>query len=222
MVRLISCHPDSNRNSAGEYVRVSENWLNVSKKFRPDINVVRVQELNFVLRSEIFVHYDGQLKAYHLILGYVPSYTSYQDLSSVLTVGNPLLLYLDVRLPGFLPQGLTSREAKHLGDLAEDGPLVKEAILDEPVQPNSVEEMVQKCSIALDHWFPATQASRGQAATRPTPQQTTPLASKQWRKRQKGDDGTTVESSTPPAAHLPTLASGQATTQPTGKTPQKT
>lgn len=87
----------------------------VSKKFRPNINVVRVQELNFVLRSEIFVHYDGQLKAYHLILGYVPSYTSYQDLSSVLTVGNPLLLYLDVRLPGFLPQGLTSREAKHLG-----------------------------------------------------------------------------------------------------------
>ena len=28
MVRLISCHPDSNKNSAGEYVRVSENWLN--------------------------------------------------------------------------------------------------------------------------------------------------------------------------------------------------
>ena len=28
MVRLISCLHDSNRNSAGEFVRVSENWLN--------------------------------------------------------------------------------------------------------------------------------------------------------------------------------------------------
>ena len=26
-VRLISCLPDSNRNSVGEYVRVSDNWL---------------------------------------------------------------------------------------------------------------------------------------------------------------------------------------------------
>ena len=28
MVRLISCLPDSNRKFAGEFVRVSENWLN--------------------------------------------------------------------------------------------------------------------------------------------------------------------------------------------------
>ena len=28
MVRLISCLPNSNKNSAGEYVRVSGNWLN--------------------------------------------------------------------------------------------------------------------------------------------------------------------------------------------------
>ena len=188
MVRLISCLPDSNRNLAEEYVRVSGNWLNseltcltslheigwyflfpdsltypncasfpfiylfifnlfictlislsivythlslslflvisltcspsptaVSKKFRLDINVVRVQELNFVPRSEIFVHYNGQLRASHLILGCVPSYTSYQDLSSALTVGSPLLSYLDVHLPGFLLQGLTSGEERHLG-----------------------------------------------------------------------------------------------------------
>ena len=33
-VRLISCLPDSNRNSAGEYVRVSGNWL-ASELFCP-------------------------------------------------------------------------------------------------------------------------------------------------------------------------------------------
>ena len=87
----------------------------VSKKFWPDIKVVHVWELKFVLRPKIFAHYNGQLRASHLVLGCVPSYTSYQDLSSALTVGNLLLSYLDVRLPGFLPQRLTSREARHLG-----------------------------------------------------------------------------------------------------------
>ena len=77
--------------------------------------MVRVIELNFVLHLEIFVHYDGQLRAFHLILGCVPSYTSYQNSSSALTVGSSLLSYLDVRLPGFLPKGLTSEEAKDLG-----------------------------------------------------------------------------------------------------------
>ena len=177
MVRLISCLPDSNRNSVGEYVRMNGNWLNgelssptspceigrysllpitkrmclpspfdllmcllsftcysfllffyflsislirppplivVSKKFKSDISVVHVRELNFILRSEIFVHFVGQLRAFHLILGCVPSYTSYQDSSNTLMIGNPLLSYLDVWLLGFLPPGLNSEEARHL------------------------------------------------------------------------------------------------------------
>ena len=102
-VWLISCLPDSNRNSAGEFVRVSGNWfddelpcpfsprdvgwyrvysfvnlrfvnctcdyfdrqvtnqflccfLAESKKFKPDLRVVHVRDLNFLLRLEIFVH----------------------------------------------------------------------------------------------------------------------------------------------------------------------
>ena len=74
-----------------------------------------MKELNFILCSEVFVHYDGQLKASYLILGCVPSYTSYQNSSSALMVGSPLLSFLDVWLPGFLPRGLTSKEARHLG-----------------------------------------------------------------------------------------------------------
>ena len=68
----------------------------VSKKFQPYINVVRIIELNFVLCSEIFVHYDGQLRASHLILGCVPFYTSYQNSSNALMIDNPLLSYLDI------------------------------------------------------------------------------------------------------------------------------
>ena len=87
----------------------------VSKKFKPDISVLRVRELNFILHSEIFVHFNGLLRVSHLILGCVPSYTSYQDSSSALMVDNPLLSYLDIQLPRFLPPGLTFEEARHLG-----------------------------------------------------------------------------------------------------------
>ena len=74
-----------------------------------------MQDLNFVIRFEIFVHFDGQLRATHLILDHTPAYTSFQDPSHELTVGSPLLSYLDVRLRGFLPKGLTLGEARRLG-----------------------------------------------------------------------------------------------------------
>ena len=109
----------------------------VSKKFQLDISVVRARELNFVLRSEIFVHYDGQLRASHLILGCVPSYTSYQDSSSALIVGSPLLSYLDIRLQGFLPKGLTTSEARHLGPR-----LVRQDSL-EPIRDGSRDNVFQ-------------------------------------------------------------------------------
>ena len=47
------------------------------KKFILDLNAIKMRDLNFVLRSEIFVHFDRQLKASHLILGCTPVYTSY-------------------------------------------------------------------------------------------------------------------------------------------------
>ena len=45
----------------------------------------------------------------------MPSYTSYQDPFDALIAGSPFLSYLDVQLPSFLPNGLTSGEAQHLG-----------------------------------------------------------------------------------------------------------
>ena len=50
-----------------------------------------------------------------MILCCVPSYTSYQDSLGVLTVNSPLLSYLDVRLPRFLLNKLTSGEARCYG-----------------------------------------------------------------------------------------------------------
>ena len=60
-------------------------------------------DLNFVLCLKIFVHFNGQLQASHLILGYTPSYTNYQAPRLAFPVSNPLLTYISVYILGFLP-----------------------------------------------------------------------------------------------------------------------
>ena len=86
-----------------------------SKRFKPDIRVVHVRDLNFVLRSEIFVHTDGQLRASHLILGVNPVYSTWQPFSQALLVDSPLISYIDVRHANFLPPRLTAGEARDHG-----------------------------------------------------------------------------------------------------------
>ena len=39
-----------------------------TKRFKKDLWVVHVRDLNFILRLEIFVHWDRQLQASYLIL----------------------------------------------------------------------------------------------------------------------------------------------------------
>lgn len=134
------------------------------------------------------MHYNGQLRASQLILGCVPSYTSYQDSSDALTIGSPLLSYLDVRLLRILPHGLTSGKARHQGGKVRQGLLkpvrdgsagtvfhsrVECIPVKSPTPFNSTIGMVQRCTMALDHWFPCAQPVRGQTAPWLTSQQTT-------------------------------------------------
>ena len=83
-----------------------------SKRFRLNIRVVHMRDLNFVLQFEIFVNFDEQLWVSHLILGYTLVYTTWW---SALLVDNPLLSYIDVRHASFLPLQLTVGEARDLG-----------------------------------------------------------------------------------------------------------
>ena len=79
------------------------------------MRTIHVRDLNFILRSEIFVHWDGQLRASHLILGVEPVYSTWQPLKQALLVNNLLLSYIDVRHANFLPPRLTIGEARDLG-----------------------------------------------------------------------------------------------------------
>ena len=83
--------------------------------FVPDVRAVHVKDLNFVLRSEIYVHWDGQLRASHLILGVEPVYSTWQPFKQALLVDSPLLSYIDVRYANFLPPKLTTGEAREFG-----------------------------------------------------------------------------------------------------------
>ena len=77
--------------------------------------MVHVRDLNFTLRFKIFVHWDRQLRASHLILGVDPMYSTWQSFTQALLVGSPLLSYIDVRYSNFLPPKLTIGEARDLG-----------------------------------------------------------------------------------------------------------
>ena len=85
------------------------------KVFIPDIRVVHVRDLNFVLRSEIFVHWDRQLRASHLILGVEPVYSTWQPFKQAFLVDSPLLSYIDVRHANFLSLKFTVGEPWELG-----------------------------------------------------------------------------------------------------------
>ena len=55
-------------------------WFIVEgKRFKPDLRVVHVRDLNFVLRSEIVVHTDRQHWASHLIHSCDPVYSTWQS-----------------------------------------------------------------------------------------------------------------------------------------------
>ena len=77
--------------------------------------MVHVRDLNFILRSEIFVHWDGQLGASNLILGLEPVFSTWQAFGQALLVDSPLLSYIDVQHANFLPPRLTVGKARDLG-----------------------------------------------------------------------------------------------------------
>lgn len=64
--------------------------------------LVNFEDLNYILRSEIFLHKDGQLRAAHVILGYTPISTCFQSPKNVIKTKDPRLAWIDIDIKGFL------------------------------------------------------------------------------------------------------------------------
>ena len=83
--------------------------------FVPDARRVHIRDLNFILRSEIYVHWNRQLRASHLILRVEPVYSTWQSFKQALLVDSPLLSYIDVQHMNFLLPRFTVGEARESG-----------------------------------------------------------------------------------------------------------
>ena len=66
------------------------------------LSFIDVQALNYLLRSEIFVSEDGQLRAIHLILDYEPLSRIFQDVGQAIKAGSSRLARVDISKPRFL------------------------------------------------------------------------------------------------------------------------
>ena len=68
----------------------------------PKLSLINVPALNYLLRSEIFVNDDGQLRAVRLILDFEPISRSYFDVGNFIQAGDHRLARIDVSRPNFL------------------------------------------------------------------------------------------------------------------------
>ena len=70
----------------------------------PNFNLVNVHDLNKMLRFEVFVNEDRQLRAIHLILDFQPLSDKFQDVGHAIRASDPRLAWIDVSMPRFLAQ----------------------------------------------------------------------------------------------------------------------
>ena len=79
-------------------------WLFFANKryVAPNLNFVNVLDLNRVLRSEVFVSEDRQLRVVHLILNFKPLSKKFQDVGNAIRAGDRWLARINVSVPEFL------------------------------------------------------------------------------------------------------------------------
>ena len=68
----------------------------------PKLSLINVPAFNYLLKSQIFVNNDGQLRAVHLILDFEPISRSFLDFGNSIRAGDHRLARIDVSRPNFL------------------------------------------------------------------------------------------------------------------------
>ena len=75
-------------NPFSNYTFVS--WIFADKNFTaPNLNFINEPDLTRILKSEIFLHTDKQLRATHIILEYKPISTSFQSPKYIIKAKDP-------------------------------------------------------------------------------------------------------------------------------------
>ena len=71
----------------------------------PNFNLVNQPSLDKILKAEVFIHSDGQLRVAHLILGYTPLSSNFRAPKCVIKAKDPRLHLINIAMPGFLNLG---------------------------------------------------------------------------------------------------------------------
>ena len=117
----------------------------------PKLSLINVPALKYLLKSQIFVNDDGQLRAVHLILDFEPISRSFLDVGNSIRADDYRLAHIDVSRPGFLaphdlplvdhpiPQGIpfTTQPLQQV-------PLGQAIIGEEAASSSSIEEKIDR------------------------------------------------------------------------------
>ena len=94
--------------SASDKIFFNFNDSAEKRSTKPQLSLVNRESLDRILRFEVFVNEaDGQLRAVHIIFGYMPISCIFQALKCVIKAKNPRLYRISVAYEGFLvPEGI--------------------------------------------------------------------------------------------------------------------
>ena len=70
----------------------------------PNLNFVNIHDLKKVLRSDVFISEEKQLRAVHLILDFQPLSNKFQDVGHTIRTDDPRLAWIDISVPRFMAQ----------------------------------------------------------------------------------------------------------------------
>ena len=76
--------------------------LTDKEQVAPRLSLINVPTLNYLLRSQVFVNNNGQLRAVYLVLDYEPFSRSFQDVGNAIKANDYHLVCIDVSRPHFL------------------------------------------------------------------------------------------------------------------------
>ena len=139
----------------------------------PKLSLINVPALNYVLRSQIFVNDDGQLRAAHLILDFEPISRSFLDVGNSIRANDYRLARIDVSRPGFLapydlppvdhpiPQGIP-----FAAQPLQQVPLEEAIIGEGTASSSSLEQEIDKFKFEEKETILISEAEEGQTSIR--------------------------------------------------------
>ena len=106
----------------------------------PNFSLVNETNLIKILKAEIFVHINGQLRVTHIILGYDPISSSFQAPKYVIKANDPRLHHINIAVPSFLAS--PALEGTQLIELPFQCTVEEEATLSQPT-PEETAKVVE-------------------------------------------------------------------------------